>query len=434
MRLAAMILVALSALLLVNVLVPQAATDPEGFARLARSGPVARWLLKDAGLGRISTSPLFVATLGAFFVNLTAVLIERTGTTIRRLRLAPPSDAQVRGMAQGGLELRGGAAVDRAAAARLLEQLGFRTANVGPHALWGVKHRLALLGFPLFHASFLVLAAGGVQLYLTRDVSNLGGAEGQEIPSTAGTVVRRAPLGPPPDFRLLVDRVDPRLEAGSPVDLAVSLRRTDIFGPAQVARVNAPATWGPLTVLVERVGIAPVLWAQDANGFTHDRVAVITARMDLPARVRLAGTTLEAVVEPIPMGVAFPQREELSTVAVKLRLVDGGREVFDGSLRRGEAVRAGEVLVMLDEARYWVGIRAVSERGGGLLVAGFLLLVVGILWRMFWYRRDVVLLWADDVVRLGGRAEFNPGRFREELRDLSLVVSTLGGGESRANA
>src|SRR6266542_1706892 len=191
MRLAAMILVALSALLLVNVLVPQAATDPEGFARLARSGPVARWLLKDAGLGRISTSPLFVATLGAFFVNLTAVLIERTGTTIRRLRLAPPSDAQVRGMAQGGLELRGGgAAVDRAQAARLLEQLGFRTANVGPHALWGVKHRLAL-----FHASFLVLAAGGVQLYLTRDVSNLGGAEGQEIPSTAGTVVRRAPLG-----------------------------------------------------------------------------------------------------------------------------------------------------------------------------------------------------------------------------------------------
>src|SRR6266508_6134597 len=229
MRLAAMILVALSALLLVNVLVPQAATDPEGFARLARSGPVARWLLKDAGLGRISTSPLFVATLGAFFVNLTAVLIERTGTTIRRLRLAPPSDAQVRGMAQGGLELRGGgAAVDRAQAARLLEQLGFRTANVGPNALWGVKHRLALLGFPLFHASFILLLAGGIQLYLTRDVVTMGGAEGQEVDPAAGAVVRRAPLGAPPPYRIGVERVDIDLERGEPLDLAASLRRTDL--------------------------------------------------------------------------------------------------------------------------------------------------------------------------------------------------------------
>mgnify|MGYP001764964667 CR=1 FL=1 len=67
--------------------------------------------------------------------------------------------------------------------------------------------------------------------------------------------------------------------------------------------------------------------------------------------------------------------------------------------------------------------RIFSERGGGLLVGGFLLLCAGIVWRMFWYRRDVVLLYEGDRVRLGGRADFNPGRFREELRQLGELLA-----------
>ena len=60
---------------------------------------------------------------------------------------------------------------------------------------------------------------------------------------------------------------------------------------------------------------------------------------------------------------------------------------------------------------------------GPLGVAGFLLLVAGILWRMLLYRRDVVLVFEPGVVRIGGRADFNPGRFREELRALRELLA-----------
>ncbi len=431
LKLTAAILVVLSALLVLNVAVPQANVDPEGFARAAARGGVSRWLLVDAGLGRISTSPVFVGALAAFFVNLAAVLVDRTGATVRRVRFAAPSDAQARSLARDGVDLAAGTTVGLPDAERLLGRMGFRTLRVGPGALWGVKHRLALLGFPLFHLSFLVLAAGGIQLYLTREVVNFGGAEGETALSARGGVVRRAPLGPRPPFGVEIERVDPRLVRGSPVDLAVTLRLAGLPGPAQVARVNAPAVWGDLTVLVDRIGIAPVLWVQDADGFTRDRVAVVTSGGDLPTRVPLAGTSIEAVVEPIPIGAGFPQRDGLSTVPIQLRLVEGSRAIFDGALRRGEAARAGELVVVLEEVRYWIGLRAVSERGGGLLVGGFLLLVAGILWRMFWYRRDVVLLYEGDTVRLGGRADFNPGRFREELRQLGELLTA--GPERRAS-
>ena len=299
-------------------------------------------------------------------------------------------------MARDALELPAGA-LDVAAGERLLADSGFRTARVGASALWGVKHRFALLGFPLFHASFLVLAAGGFQLYLTRDVVNIGRRRGRR------GRLRRGQGGPARPARSAAAVRGWRSSAWSRAsraaarcDLAVTLRRTDLAGPAHVSRVNAPATWGPLSVLVDRVGVAPVLWVQDAAGYTLDRVAVVTSGGTIPTRVPLAGTSLEAASSRSPMGTAFPERGRARDRAGSLRLVEAGRAIFDGALRPGEAVKVGDRLVVLQEVRYWVGLRAVHERGGGLLVGGFLLLVVGILWRMFLYRRDVVLLWQGD--------------------------------------
>ena len=37
---------------------------------------------------------------------------------------------------------------------------------------------------------------------------------------------------------------------------------------------TTPAEWGSATLLVNEAGLAPVLWLQDEQGFTLDRVAV----------------------------------------------------------------------------------------------------------------------------------------------------------------
>jgi hypothetical protein len=310
--------------------------------------------------------------------------------------------------------------------------MGYRAVVVGERRVWGVKHRLALLGFPLFHASFFLMLLGAGQLYLTRDVVTLVGAEGETLDSRQGGVVRRAPAGPPGAFRITIDRVDVRLAQGKPVDLAASLV-LEGDGVA-LSRVNHPARWRALTALVERAGIAPVLRLTDGKGFTLDHVVVPTAAAGgLPTRLVLAGGDgIEVVVEPIPLSAAFPMREALSTTPVSIRLLRGGAKLFDGQLRPGETLALDDRALELQEVRYWTGLRLVHERGGPLLIAGFVLAVAGTVWRMFWYRREVVVAWGERGLTVAGRCEFFPARFRDELTEVGRLLGGEGSSERDA--
>ena len=435
-RTTAIIIVVLAILLLLNVTIPQAGVDPQGYAKAVRGGGIGRFLVMTLGLGAMSTSRVFLATLALFFVNLAAVLVARTRATLRRLRFTVPTTTQLDALlADAGTlpaSCRTGPESLRRAR-RLLETLGYATFQPSEGTLWAVRHRLALIGFPLFHLSFFVLAVGGGMLYLTRSVVNVVAAEGQTVDSAVGHVVRRAPLGQGKPVRLSVEHVEVHLEDGKPIDLTAAIRLDDETGDARIARINHPAAEGDLTVLVERAGIAPVLWLVDERGFTLDRVAVIaTGDGGLPTRLRLGEGEIEAVIEPIHLGRSFPERPQLARVPVGIRLRRGDRIAFDGWLRPGDAVEVGGRSVRLQEVRYWAELALVRESGGGLLIAGFLLAIGGIVWRMAWHRRDVAVAWDDGRLRIGGRSEFYPGRFRAELEELRALVAKELAREERA--
>jgi hypothetical protein len=421
LRTTAVLLAALAALLVLNVALPQQAVDPETYARAVRSSALARFVLERLGLGSVATSPPFLAVLGGFFLNLTAVLVERTGTTLRRVRVAPPAEAQVAALLAAPAALAGPATPDAGARAeKVLRQLGYRTLAVGERAVWGVKHRFALLGFPLFHAAFFLLFAGSIQLYLTRHVATLLAVEGQPVSTALAAVARAAPLGPPAPVNLLVERVDMRLEDGKPIDLRARIA-LEGEGEAALSRINSPAVWGPLTVLVEGAGVAPVLWLTDARGFTVDRVLTPAAHpRNLPVEVPLSGG-LQVTLKPIPLGPSFPERAALGSAPLRIRVRAGGKDAFEGEVRPGEAIHVGDLTLRVPELRYWASLRLVHERGGGILIGGFVLSIVGIVWRMLLFRRELVVGWDENGVRIAGRGEFFPARFRDELelaRDL----------------
>ena len=404
----------LSVLLLLNVVLPQAALDAATYARALQRGPAARFALETLRLGHLATSPPFLTVVAALLANLLAVLLDRTTSTLRRLRYAPPARAQLEALVSGAAGLEPlPCEADAAAAVEVLRAMGYRTELVGTDGVWGVKHRLALLGFPLFHASFFLMCAGAVQLYLTRDVVALVVTEGLEADSRAGSVIRRAPGGAAGPVRIALERVDVRLKEGRPVDLAAALALDG--AERRTARINDPAVRGPLTVLVETAGIAPVLWLVDGRGFTLDRVLAPVFAGALPTRVPLAGGEVEVVLEPVAVGPRFPEREALATVPVELRVRKGGATVFEGAVRPGEIVRIGERSLRVAEVRYWAGFRLVEERGGVLLVAGFIAAIAGIVWRLAFFRREIGIVLGGGVLRIGGRGEFFPARFREEL-------------------
>ena len=421
------ILVLLAGLLFLNVAIPQVAVvGPAAVAELAARGPLLRFLLVTLRLSELSTSAVFLGTLGAFFLNLALVLVDRARVTAQRLRYVPPTEAQVRAMAGASTALTfarpPGFGEGRAAA--VLERLGYRTTRAGPSALWGIRHRTAVLGFPLFHASFFFLCAGGLALYYTRHVTMVTAAEGQAFESTGGKVVRASPAGLPPGQSFLLERVDVRLEDGKPLQLGALVRPLE-GGEAQQAWVNHPAEWGALSLLVERAGVAPVLWLQDERGYTLDKVAVLAiARDGANVQTPLGDGELAAEVVPIPVGPEFPEREALATVPINLKVRRGEQTLFAGEVVPGQFIRVGRYVLKLEEVRYWALLRTVSERGGLWLVVGFLLAVAGLTWRMVWFRREVGVCWDEQHVWLVCRSEYFPRQFREELEMLQGLLAS----------
>ncbi len=429
-------------MLFLNVLLPQASVlGIRAFGELVTGEPWFYFFLVTLGLGNVPTSPLFVTTLVAFFLQLVLVLVDRAVPTWRRIRMHPRSKKGLVAWARMEEGLVGPLPENWSLAGGTMTRTGYgyRVKRFDERTLWGVKHRTAPLGFLLFHLSFFLLFAGGGLLYYTRFVGTAVLTEGQEFSDSYKQVLRKPPMGEAPSLKFTLESVDPRFEQNEPTHLGAVFRfqQAGSFFERQ-ARVNHPVRWGATAILVQKAGLAPVFWLQDGRGFTLDRVAVAAAtRGGEPTEVPMNGGRYLALIEPLSADRKFPSREELSAAPIRLRVfrAESGEEeptqegelLFEGDLRPGEAASLGDGRLVLEEIRYWVGIQIVSERGGSLLVVGFLTAVVGLVWRLLLYRRELVLHWDDKVFRLVGRAESYSWRFQTD--QLQTIYSTLRQGD-----
>lgn len=339
-----------------------------------------------------------IAAAVLFAIHLAIVLAARVAPTLRRMQRTPPSVSALLAWTSTDGALAGTHAIDWSPR-RVLRGFGYRAHGTGDGALWAIKHRTAPLGFVLFHASFLVLAIGAATMWVTRFVAVVRVAEGQPFSGAYDRVLRHAPLGDPQPPQFSVASVDARFERGEAVDLAARLR---IDGDERVTRVNHPAEWRGTSIVIQDVGVAPVIWLQDAAGFTLDRVEVL-AEHARPTVVPLAGGR-KAIVDPHVTPANFPTRDALNRMPIDVRLIgDGAR-------------------VVVPEVRYWVALRIVRERGGAILVIGFVLAVTGLVWRLFATRREIALTWDATSFRIAGAGELFPLRFRDELDAIAAAL------------
>jgi len=427
-RTTVVLLCLLALLLLLNVLLPQERVVGEKvFAAMVDSSPLARFFLADLGLGNLSTSPVFLAVLGLFFLNLLAVLATRVGPTLRRISPRPRSEQGLQAWAR--LEEHLTDALPRkwsaGHVATTLRGFGYRVHRPGERTFWGVRHRSAPLGFLLFHVSFILLLAGGVLIYYTRFVGSAILSEGQEFSGSYSEIERAPPLGAPADLRFTLERADVRFERGEPVHLSAVLRfGQGGTGVERRSRVNHPAQWGAARLLVGQVGLAPVLWLQDDRGYTLDRiVAPVRTSGRAPTNLVLGDEVTSVLIHPLREGAHFSTREELLRTALPFDVMDQGRVVFHGELRPGDAAELEGRRLVLEENRLWVRVRVIRERGPGLLIAGFIVGIVGLAWRLLMYRREVALTWDERQYQLVGRAEYFSWRFKEELEAIRSTLS-----------
>ena len=434
LRTTIVLLCLLAVLLLLNVVVPQVSVvGVRAIRELADASASNHFILVTLGLSHLSTSPIFLGVLGLFFVQLAVVLIDRAGPTWRRTLLRPRSAAGLEAWTRTEENLSAPLPEvwNLGVAIRTLRGYGYQAKRVDDKTVWGVKHRTAPLGFLLFHLSFFLMCAGAVLLYYTRFQGSAVLTEGQRFSGSYDRVLRQPPYGQAPDLTFTVDEVETGFERGEPTHLGAVFRFEQAGTVVERrARINHPAQWGSVSVLVTRAGLAPVLWLQDDRGFTSDRVVVAaTSRGDEPTEVPLAEGAFVTRILPLERGEPFPERNELAGWPIRLQVMRSGdsspEALFEGALRPGEAASLGDARLVLEEIRLWVDVMVVSERGGGLLITGFLAGVVGLVWRLLLHRREIALTWDDEVFRLVGRSESYPWRFQQEL---ATIFSTLRSG------
>lgn len=416
LRTSLVLMVALSVMLVGAVLIPQRAVVGEAAVReMASRSAFADLMLLRLRLSEFSTSPIFLLLVSLFFLNLVVVLARRAAPTFLRLKTELRSAESLDRWTSSSSALSAPLSLALTAhrVSQVLRGFGYKPRRAGDAAMWGVKNATAPLGFLLFHASFILLLLGSAAIWATRSVSIVRLTEGETFRGEGAKIVRSAPFASHPELTFVAGAVDPLFDRGEATDLAVKL----VFADAeQTARVNEPAKRGATSILIGDVGLAPVVWLQDSEGFTIERAAVAAERSG--ATILRVGN-YEVSLAPRVTNANFPSRDRLSEVPIDVTVRLLGIEQYRGRLRAGEIAKFDGGAVAISEVRYWTSLRVVTERGGSLLIVGFLFAVAGLVWRLLAQRREVALTWTATELRLAGIGEFFPLRFRDELRAIA---------------
>jgi hypothetical protein len=410
----------LGVLYLAGLLIPQRPSmHPGAFQEWRAARPRLVGVLEWTGLSDVYRSPLMYVTLGVFFASLFAVLWERVPRLVKRTRLDqglpmdPVSLSGRRGTVQGPAP---DASAALSAAARFLERRGYRVWWRDPGSLRAVRYRFAPLGFLLFHGAFALLLAGGISLDLTRYAARATVAEGESFDLATSEIApgwRRPRIGRgAPEVRFEVLQVRPVREAGTPIRLEADLLFPGARSP-RTAEVNSPIHLGSTSILVQGAGTAPLLTCALADG-REDGAFVKLRPGNAATFARFDACGIELRLSPVAGGRAGSTRNgrvmagEVGWVAedlsegLNVEVATFGGELTRGVLRQGGhlAIGGGAVLLAMPEVRRAVELYIVDEHGGALLWAAFGMAIVGLMARLVYFRREIVVVAESPLSRL----------------------------------
>jgi hypothetical protein len=372
-------------------------------------------LLEGSGLADVYAAPGTYVALGFFFLSLAAVVVDRFPRLVRRTRVGEgiPLDAASLARRSGTVAVPAGEpeeGVRRAAA--LLRAAGWALHQDGARAIRGVRFRVAPLGFLLFHGAFALLLAGGVLLDLTRFSGIADVGEGEPFDTMHGEWATR-PRAPRigadrPDVTFTVAAVHPHSEGGFPVSLRVELLVRGVPAP-RVANINEPVVVATSSILVRSAGAAPLFtceaegaadgaWVKlvpDAQGRTH--FVLEPCGLDVLARPYApdAPDTAAPGGQWVMLSSAGVARlEDVAEIGIEVAVRGPDGTVARGILKPGGSLATadGRRILRMPELRYYAKLQVVDERGGGLLWAGFLVGVLGLVLRLVLFRREVVVV------------------------------------------
>ncbi len=424
----------LAALFLLGLLIPQKELlGKEPYLAWKGAHPTLVAVLDFFQLTGVYTSYLIMALWGLFFLNLLLVMAERIPLIWRRCREAGlPADVDrlkssrhyrlLEGKGLGELE-------------SVLKRAGYAVIS-GANSLAAVKNRFSPLGTILFHLSFILLLVGGATTFYTRFRAEADVAVGETFAGGYTKILMRPKIGAVPHTTFTVAEVKPTyFDRNVTVDLKVAL---DTRSGRKVYGINRPYRDGALSFIISDIDVAPFFVVQDRDGKEIDsavvKLKVLKGEED---SFKLAGYTFKALfhtdylterrggardktglpqaLKQFPEAAGRTQDREIVNPAFSIAVYRRNAPIASGIIRPGESLSFEGVSLSFADLGYWVHFYAGFERGLMIVYAGFVLMTVALVMRLFFYRREIraVAEWGE--LHVAGHGEYFPTLFDDEL-------------------
>lgn len=422
----------LSGLYFLGLIIPQRSLlSPEQYAAWRAEWPTLVDVLTTLNLTSLYSSPLVIALTTLFFLNLVLVTAKRVPAVLKSVRIPASihvSDEIVQTMPVHAVVALEGPERVTALRTRLRSQ-GFHVVD-GRNGLLAIKNRFSPVGSLLFHVSFLFFLVGGLVLFHSRFRGETFVTEGQVFNGTRAdyrSVFRLSEMRTSlPELRFIVEWIRPQFEKLEPVSLEAWIT-AESGGQHRAGRidVNHPFRLGATSVLITDVGIAPYVQILDQGG--REMLGAFVALNIIRGEedhFPVPGTDYSVWVRFWPdaaideAGKRYSRSYDLNNPLYAVTVRKKDTAIATGTLITPAASLAfdGHRLFIRD-MRYYGGFMIVNERGGSLLIVGFILALLGLLIKFLWPKKQFLAYWngapGPIILHLGYQAEYQKGLGQE---------------------
>lgn len=392
-----------------------------------RNSPALVSVLDSLGLTSIYTSPITLTLWLLFFTNLSLVIWQRIPVIKHRIALSPAKIADP-AMAAGypfrrSYPLPAGLDGDRVIA---LLKKGRYTVLGDARGFYGIRNRLAPVAFMLFHLSFFLILLGGLTTVYTEFQGYVDLAQGESFQGDIGRYnTSPEPIlpvfGSPPRTTFKVQSVVPHVVRNTPTGISVVL--LDGEGKSHDVDINRPYKTADTSFVFKHLGLSPLFVLQDPGGKeiggAYIKLNVLQMK---PDNFALGGFSFTATFYPDFVwenGKRASRSMEFNNPVFFISAQQGGKTLGEGLLKKGGVLQFGGYRLAMPDMPYWIRFYAVKQQGLSILYAGFALAAIGVIWRLLFYRREILGAVREEeggrMLVVAGRSEYYKSLAEDEF-------------------
>ncbi len=425
-RLTIWLIIFLTLIFAFGLWIPQKRLLRELYFDWQRSSPVLVSILDALQLTEIYTSPITLTIWLLFFVNLALVIWQRIPLVRDRValsdaKLADPTAAPSYPFKQ---TFRLSPETDFHGVAAALGSNGYAIYG-DANKFYGVKNRYSPLAFLFFHLSFFLILLGGVVSMYTKFIAYVDLAQGEVFQGELERYNQPAPIPPKigsiPRVSFMVQGIAPRVVGNTPTGISVML--VDASDKAHEVGINTPYEADNTSFVFKHLGMAPLFVITDAAGKEIDgavfKLDVLQGRKDT---FKLAGYDFTARF--YPDYIRYNDRDATKTMefnnpVFKIEVDRAGQKIAEALVPQKGSMAFNGVRLEMRDLSYWVRFYVIKEYGIVILYTGFAIATIAIIWRLLFFRREIVGAVRKDadgsVLVVAGRAEYYKSLAEDEF-------------------